>query len=304
VNTAEASAADFAARLAGDGVALDFGAARAVVRSRSRGLAAAMATVYRSFPLEDPAGFFDVRVKMRPPRSLRRLVRPQVELVADGGVLFSPFPADTHLPLLEWGINYLVAQRLGFYLLLHAGVVELQGRAVILPALPGSGKSTLTAALATSGFRLLSDEFGVVRPADGLVLPLLRPVALKNESIDVISRFSPQATIGPHYPKTRKGTVAHLAPGPEAVARRHEPARPALIVFPRYDPNVGLAIEPEKPSRAFNRLAVNSFNYEMLGPVSFDAVAGLVGSTRIYRLVYSDLAHAVAAIRELLAASP
>ena len=240
-------------------------------------------------------------VSLRRSRGLRRYLRPQVELVADGGAVFAPFPADTHLPLLEWGINYLFATRLGFHLLLHAGVVELDGRAAILPAMPGSGKSTLTAALAARGFRLLSDEFGVVRFSDGKVLPLLRPVALKNESIDVIATFAPQATIGPRFPKTRKGTVAHMAPDARAVESRHVPATPALILFPRYDPQVDCLVEPERRSLAFTRLSINSFNYEMLGSAAFDAVAQLIESCRAYRLVYSDMDRAIAAIRDLLA---
>jgi hypothetical protein len=85
------------------------------------------------------------------------------------------------------------------------------------------------------------------------------------------------------------------------VARRHEAAEPALIVFPRFDPTVELQLQPEKPSRAFNRLAVNSFNYEMLGPAAFDAVARLIARCRVYSLVYRDLERAVATLRELLA---
>jgi len=283
-----------------DGIGLDFGAARARIRSDVHELGNVLADIYRSFPLEEPAGFFDVTVRLRRGRGLRRYLRSQIELVFDGETLFAPFPADTHLPMLEWGLNHVLAQRLGFHLLLHAGVVERDGRAVIMPALPGSGKSTLTAALATRGFRLLSDEFGVVRLSDGLFLPLLRPVALKNESIELIATFAPQATIGPRFPKTRKGTVAHMAPDDDSVARRHEPARPALIIFPRYDPGVELEVEPELPSRAFGRLAVNSFDYEMLGPAAFGAVSRLVSSCRVYRLVYRDLDRAVAAVRELL----
>jgi HprK-related kinase A len=294
--------ADLARNLACDGLGIDFGAARARIYSDAPGLEDAVAAVYQPFPLESPSGFFDVTVRLRRGTGLRRYIRPQIELVFDGETLFEPYPADTHLPMLEWGINFLIAQRLGFHLLLHAGVVELGGKAIILPALPGTGKSTLTAALAMRGFRLLSDEFGVVRFSDGQLLPLLRPVALKNESIDVIARFAPRAAIGPRFPKTRKGTVAHLAPETDAVERRHEPAQPALIVFPRYDPQVELEIEPEMPSRAFGRLAVNSFNYEMLGPAAFDAVSRLVRSSRVYRLAYSDLDRATAALRELLAA--
>jgi HprK-related kinase A len=283
------------------GVGLDFGAARARVLADAPGFDQAFASVYGEFEVLPPAGFFDVTVRLRRARGIRRLLRPQVELVADGQTMFAPFPADTHLPLLEWGMNFLFAQRLGSHLLLHAGVVEVEGRAVILPAMPGSGKSTLTAALATRGFRLLSDEFGVVRLSDGQLLPLLRPVALKNESIDVMARFAPQVSIGPRFAKTRKGTVAHMAPDRQAVEQRHAPAAPALVVFPRYEPSVECTIEPERRSRAFTRLSVNSFNYEMLGPVGFDAVARLLASSQVYRLVYRDLDRAIAAIRELLA---
>ena len=281
------------------GIGLHFGAACARIQGAGVGLGGPLSTVYGAFPVEAAQGYFDVSVKVRPAHSLRRYVRPQVELVVDGKSLFAPFPADTPLPLLEWGINYLIAERLGFHLLLHAGVVELNGRAVVMPALPGSGKSTLTAALALRGFRLLSDEFGVVRKNDGHLLPLLRPIALKNESIDVIGRFAPQAPMGPRYPKTRKGTVAHLAPAASAVARRFESAAPGLIVFPRYDPTVSLRLEPVRKARAFGRLAVNSFNYEMLGPEGFDGVARLVAACPVYDLSYSDLDRAVAAIHEL-----
>jgi len=289
------------ARLASDGIGLDLGAAQVRIRSDAPGFGQAFSTVYQGFDALPSQGFHDVTVSLRRSRGLRRYLRPQVELVADGGAVFAPFPADTHLPLLEWGINYLFATRLGFHLLLHAGVVELDGRAAILPAMPGSGKSTLTAALAARGFRLLSDEFGVVRFSDGKVLPLLRPVALKNESIDVIATFAPQATIGPRFPKTRKGTVAHMAPDARAVESRHVPATPALILFPRYDPQVDCLVEPERRSLAFTRLSINSFNYEMLGSAAFDAVAQLIESCRAYRLVYSDMDRAIAAIRDLLA---
>ena len=288
-------------RLQSRGVRLDFGAASARVSSDSSAFDEAFAFVYQAFEVAPAESFSDLTVRLRHARGLRRFLQPQVELIADGQSIAAPFPADTHLPLLEWGMNYLLAQRLGFHLLLHAGVVETGGRAVILPAMPGSGKSTLTAALANRGFRLLSDEFGVVRFSDGQLLPLLRPVALKNESIDVIAKFAPQARIGPRFPKTRKGTVAHMAPDEHSIARRHEPARPALIVFPRYDPSVDCVVEPEKRSRAFTRLSVNSFNYEMLGPQAFDAVARLIESCAVYRLAYRDLDRAIAAIRELMA---
>ena len=287
-------------RLAQDGLAIDFGAARARIRSDVEALPATLRRLYGQYEALEPGGFFDATAALRGVRGVRRFVGRQIEFVVDGKALFQPFPAATYMPLLEWGCNLLFAERLNAHLLLHAGVVEFEGRGIVLPAMPGSGKSTLTAALSLRGFRLLSDEFGVVRLADGMLLPLLKAVGLKNESIDVIQRFEPEAVIGPRFYKTRKGTVAHLAPTADAVARRHTPVRPELIVFPRFNPAEDLKIERAMKSRAFGRLAVNSFNYEMLGPEGFDAVGRLVQTCECVQLEYRDLDRAVAALKELV----
>jgi len=304
VTIGQADVAELRARLAGDGLALDFGLVRARVRSDAPALAEALGTVYSAFPLAEPEGFFDVTASLARPRGLRRFWHSQVSFWLDGEEPFEPFPADTHLPLMEWGLNWAIANRFNRHLLLHAGVVERNGLAVLLPALPGSGKSTLTAALANRGFRLLSDEFGVVRLPDAALLPLVRPTALKNESIAVMRGFAPDAVLGPEFPKTRKGTVAHLAPGAESVAKRAVPARAALILFPNFTRGAGIALEPIPKSRAFLKLSTNSFNYELLGPEAFDAVTKLVAACACYRLRFGDLEEAVGKIGALLAAAP
>lgn len=302
---AEAEVGWLGTKLATGGIAVDFGAARARFESRVPALAGLLKTVYGAFPVDDPTGTFDVAVRLQRPRGLRSVLRPQAVLLCDGIRDLEPFPLDTTLPLLEWGTNYALASRLFCYLLLHAGVVERHGRAVVMPAMPGSGKSTLTAALSLSGFRLLSDEFGVVRLEDSQLLPMLRPVALKNQSIDVIARLRPDAVIGPRFPKTHKGTVAHLAPLLPHVDARHVTAAPALVVFPRFDPALRVEMEPISPSRAFARLAVNSFNYDALGPDGFDALGRLVQGSTCWLLRYGKLHEAIEAIGQLLApASP
>ncbi len=291
-------------RLRSAGLALDFGRVRARVRSDVPPLADLLKRIYGAFPVLPSEGFFDLTVGLYRQRGIRRMVRPQVVFQVDGSLPFQPFPADTHLPLLEWGMNWCIAQRCHGSLLLHAGVVEREGRAVVLPAHPGSGKSTLTAGLACRGYRLLSDEFGVVDLASGALWPLVRPIALKNASIGVIQRFAPQAVLGPEFPKTRKGTVAHLAPAPESVEQRHVPARPSLIVFPKFVPGSPVALERVSPPRAFVKLSGNTFNYETLGPAAFDAVARLTRACLAYRLQYGDLEEAVRAVDRLMDRAP
>jgi hypothetical protein len=288
-------------RLCGSGLALDFGFVSARVRSDVHGLGEAVGRVYGEFPVLEPRGFFDVTAAVVRARGLRRFARAQIDFFVDGTLPFEPFPADTHLPLLEWGLNWCIAQRSNTHLLLHAGVVERHGLAIVMPALPGSGKSTLVAALCARGYRLLSDEFGVVRMSDGMLLPLLKPIALKDASIDVIRRFDPAAALGPVFPRTRKGDVAHLAPPPASVARRHEPAAPALVLFPQFGAGQAVALEPVPKSRAFAKISANSFNYGLLGREAFLALGRVVERCEVYRLTYGDLDEAIATIDDLLA---
>jgi HprK-related kinase A len=268
------------------------------LRSASRSLASQLRLAYANFPFAPERSWADIHVHIAPARGVRRWLRPQVRFVSDGTSPFEPFPADAGLPLLEWGTNWLFGQRLNDLLLFHAGVVERDGRSLLMPAMPGSGKSTLTAGLSCRGWRLLSDEFGAWHPLQQAFLPVLKPIALKNESIEVIRRFSPEAQFGPSFPGTRKGTVVHLAANRDAVARRHEPAQPGVIVLPKWTAGSPTTLKPLTPDRAFAVLAFNSFNYATLGEVAFDATVRLVRSCPTFGLTYSDLDDAVAMLSD------
>lgn len=281
------------------GLTLDLGAARVRVVSDCESLASAVGSVYRYFPDERYSGFSDATVQIRLVRGLRRWIKPQIEFIADANRPFEPFPADTHLPLLEWGMNYALSDRIFHFLVLHSGVVAKNKSAILLPAIPGSGKSTLTAALHLSGYRLLSDEFGVIDPRTGNLIPMVRPVALKNQSISVIrDRFS-DAILGPIFPKTRKGDVSHLAPAAASVASRHITAKPVLVIFPRYAKGAGCRIEDVDPATAFNRLAVNSFNYEFLGAWGFASLIEIVRRCPCKQLVFDSLDSAITILDDL-----
>ena len=282
--------------MGGAGVWLDVGAATIRLQSDSPDLARQIQTVYAEFPFEPAGDWADVHVQMHRPRGLRRWFRPQVRFRCDGRYPFEPFPADSPLPFFEWGCNWMIGRRLNNLLLLHAGVVERNGLALVMPALPGSGKSTLTAALALRGWRLLSDEFGAYDPDAAVFRAMLKPVGLKNQSIDVIRHFSADARIGPSFPKTHKGVVAHLAPNAAAVGQRHVAARHGAVVLPKWQAGAATHLEPLPLHMAFSALAFNAFNYTLLGAVGFQAVAALTTAGLAWNLVYSDLDDALATL--------
>ena len=293
---------EFAGRLASAGLGVQFGPFNLTVRSDLGSFASFAHHLYELYPLLDAEAISDFHVQIASPRGLRRLrrwVRPQACFSVDGQSIFAPYRADHAFPALEWGINWCVATRAHHLLMLHSAVVERNGHAMVFPAWPGHGKSTLCAALTHSGWRLLSDEFGLVRPEDGLLLPVPRLISLKDASIDVIRRFRPEAVIGPLFYGTRKGTVAHVRPPAESIRRAQEPARPRWFIFPRWTADAAFTLEPMPKSQAFLMVATNAFNYDVLDEIAFRLVADMVRVCDCYSLRYSDLNEAVTALEKL-----
>jgi HprK-related kinase A len=287
-------------RLNEKGLSIRFGPFSLQIRSNLDSYASLVHLLYRPYPLADSEGVHDFHVEISAPQSLRRWFRRQACFSVDGQTAFAPYTVEHAFPALEWGINWCVATRAHHLLLLHSAVVEKNGLAILLPAEPGHGKSTLCTALVHSGWRLLSDEFGMVRPEDGLLLPLPRLIPLKNQSIDVIKKFRPEAIFGPSFYGTRKGTVAHVQPPIESIRRSQETAEPRWLVFPRWVDAEALQLEPIQKSEAFLMVATNAFNYEVLDATAFRLVTEIVDRCDAYSLIYSSLDEAVSALDKLV----
>jgi HprK-related kinase A len=294
------SPADLRQQLAGEGVWMRTGPFSLRVRSRIPHVAKGLADLYGHFEVRNSyQAFADFHVELNPPTALRRWFRPQVNFSFDGDLPFKPLPYDQAFPMLEWGLNWCVSMHAHHYLIIHAAVVEKNGFAAILPAPPGSGKSTLTAGLVLSGWRLLSDELTLIDRKTGLLHALPRPVSLKNQSIDVIRQFDPEAFINRPSHDTAKGTVAHLRPPKESVRRQHEPARPGWVIFPKWKAGSETLLSPRSRARTFMFLAQNAFNYSHLGADGFRVGTALIERVACYDFQYSQLQEAVAAFDRL-----
>lgn len=289
----------FEARLGRGGVDVRIGPFDLRVAAQARDLAAPLHSLYRDYPLLEGERVLHGHVEVRDVRQWLPRPRRRIRFLVDGRAPHEDMPAGQALPVLEWGINLVIALRYHCFLMLHAAVLERGGRALLLPAWPGHGKTTLCAALAHRGWRLLSDEFGLVRPGSRDLVPIPRPMPLKNASIEVIRRFVPQAFLGPTIPGTRKGDIAHVRPPGDSIARAQETAPAAWIVFPRWETGAALTFEAMSHAEGYMQLATNAFNYEMLGEAGFETVRDLVAGARCHRLVYSDLDEAVAAFDAL-----
>ena len=236
--------------------------------------------------------FCDYHVEIRRPL-LRRWFRPQAVFLFDGHAPFLPGPKRHASPILEWGMNWVIATTAHQYLIVHAAAVERNGLALLLPAPPGSGKSTLCAGLVFRGWRLLTDELALVLPATGQIIALARPISLKNESIAVIRRFAPDAVMGPPTEGSAKGTIVLVRPPGASIAGIDEPARPRWIVFPRYQAGAALQLTERSKAATLIQLGDNAMNYNILGELGFSTLADLIERCDVGDFVYSDLDAAV-----------
>jgi HprK-related kinase A len=268
------------------------------VQSSFPAVAEGIQQLYQDFTC-DSNGFADFHLRLVRPRNVHYLWRPQVTCYLNGDSPFSPLPSDQAFAAFESLLNWSIYTTTYNYLIIHGATVERNGYAAILAAPPGSGKSTLCAALVSRGWRLLTDELTLVSPVSGLIAALARPISLKNNAIDVLREYAPQEVFGSKIHNTVKGTIAHMRPPAESVTRMHDAATPAWLIFPKFQAGAPTSTTALAEGQAFIRLSSGLVNYPVLGALGFEALTRLIDHTDAFNFTYSDLDEAMAWFNDL-----
>jgi hypothetical protein len=278
--------------------ALDIAPFSVAVQNQSRKLRGSLAELYPPTLLNsiDTARLYDFSLSVQ--RKWSGYWRPFH--VSAGQQHFRMSDPAQLVPVFEWGLNWCIASYQHQYLAIHAAVLERGGRALIMPAPPGAGKSTLCAALMLEGWRLLSDEMCLVDLDSGAIVPFVRPVSLKNQSLQLIRAWYPQAQVRQITSGTTKGTVGYLLPSEISWQAYRQVATAAWVIFPQYNAaQAELQLSRVTRADAFMHLANNSFNYAVLAEQGFTALAALTQQIDAYRLEYADIKQALAELGRL-----
>ncbi len=112
----------------------------------------------------------------------RWVVVPDAEVSGDD-------PPPVAWDLLERSLAVFAAHRLDKLVAVHAAVLVWDGRALLVPAVSGGGKSTLTRAAHQAGATVHSDEYALLDPATGLVTGWNRPVRILTDDDGGVDRL-------------------------------------------------------------------------------------------------------------------
>ena len=290
-------------RLAGHGLNLTIGRFDISLTSHLPHVNRGVVQLYGDFPLSPDSALIDFRINIASPSLLRRCFRPQVNFNFDGVRPFKPLPINQAFAMFEWGLNWVIANHAHQFAIVHAATVEKNGRGYIFPGAPGSGKSTLCAALVCRGWRLLSDEMALISLTDGLLWPIPRPVSLKNASIEIIRKFGNTAALGDLVlgdvvADTAKGNIAHMRPPKSSVMASKVPVAPFAVVFPTYRAGAKTEYLEISKGQTLMRLAENCFNYPVLGAAGFNSLADAVEKSRCHTAIYSELDDIISSLEQ------
>ena len=182
---------------------------------------------------------------------------------------------------LEKDLTVQLQLRRSELLFLHAAAIEWQGRAFLLAAESGSGKSTTAWALLHHGFGYLSDELGPVDLGAMSVLPFPHALCLKHEPPPPYALPGRALRLGPriHVP-------TDALPSPTSA----EPRPLAAVLLVTYRPELEAPqLRAIGPAEASARLYVTALNPLAHAGHGLDAAVHIVEQVPCFTVATTEL---------------
>ncbi len=165
----------------------------------------------------------------------------------------------------------------------HAALVDLAGRGIVLCGPSGAGKSTLAAALVELGAGYLTDEtIGLVlgsRTIQSYPKPFIfKGWARKRFGLEQRLDDTRIAVRGSRFGTVFDASVCHE------------------VVFPTFREGADLAFTRISPARAVDLVVQESLDIKRFGPEALLAIADMVARAACWQLTYGDVDQAAAAV--------
>jgi hypothetical protein len=179
------------------------------------------------------------------------------EVVVDGSLVATDVTADVAIHVLDAQLRARIALLARDRIFIHAGVVAVGQRAIVIPAPSFAGKSSLVAALVSAGATYYSDEFAVLDDT-GCVHAYSKPLSLRADDAR-FGEITPAAALGAAVGTTPVEVgviaIARYVPGSRWDPMQLESGAGALGLLSNAVP---ARSRPEATMRAISRAAVGA----------------------------------------------
>jgi hypothetical protein len=180
-----------------------------------------------------------------------------------------------------WDLHAAVPKKVRDFLFLHAGAAVLKDRAVLLPAVADSGKSTLVTSLGEAGFAYLSDEFAVLDPVTSRAYPFEKRIKLPGDALRFFSGLEERLA-------DREGLSKYLRDRyvrPEDVGTTVSGSAPVgWLVFPVPDWDGPPVLEAMSKAESVEAMAASCFNLYRYGERGVILLARIAKEAQAFRL--------------------
>lgn len=208
-----------------------------------------------------------------------------LELTFDDEVIDSGPTEANVLAMLLWDVNRrAVEASVGRALVFHAGAVEVDGQALVLPAEMEAGKTTLVTGLVRAGCGYLSDELACIPDPGTHVRPYPKSLSLDPGSWHLFPELAPSASSLAASPNQWLVTADTIRPG----ASRCEPHPLGRVVLPIHRSGATTSIARLRPVDALRALASCAFRFHEEPARLLPRLARLAESIAVDALVVGD----------------
>lgn len=213
----------------------------------------------------------DLPTGRAPSRVLAFEMQPsgRLRLLDEGMVVASDIAPAVATATAVWRCNSIAAASRE-HIVIHAASIGGDG-AVLLPAESGAGKSTLAAGCVRAGMTYLSDEYAVIDPGRGCIVPYAKPLSLEGETLVAASHLRPNSLASTLFP--------------------------AGIIFPRYVEGAATSATALSSAATLLLLARNTVQLTSRRGSALAWLAGLASSCPAWRYVYGTVADVQARAR-------
>jgi len=203
-------------------------------------------------------------------------------------------------PMVKSALNAAAVNRHDFALYLHAAMLRLGDRALLLPAAPHSGKTCLSAALARAGFTYQTDEITLLEGRTFAARGVRVALTVKNSAWRLLEPLYPDLASLPAHRRVDGKIVKYLPPpGAMGPSAPDDAIWARWIIFPRYSSDSPNELAPLPRVEAMRGLMEECLAFRLnLEAGQVQRMIDWIAGTECYTLTFNDLGSAVRLIEE------